>query len=356
MDIFDNKGWRKAPTRDERVYEAAKFFGQGRSGGPLAQAEVAEAFATTDFPILLGAAFTKKAVAAQKAEVDEFEPVLTHTTAPDFERHKLVDLWGGDEFERVREGGEYKGGKLKETQLDHGTAKYGKTYGLTFELRLRRLFSDLANFPNLLGAGATKAKNSAVATLLVKTSAWDPNFFGTVADVPLTPENLDAALKELAIREDHRGDLVDTTNLVLMVGPALQSEANRILNADKIVMEVTAGSKVTKTEISNPFRGVVSLLVSRRLGKELAANQGKAWALVQGKGSTLPSIIDTGLEGHDGNVDIRVKRDQGESVSGGQVPVEEGSFNDDTIWYRGRNFFGIDKGFTTGVYASNGGA
>ncbi|GAA3399404.1 phage major capsid protein [Pseudarthrobacter polychromogenes] len=356
MDLFDNKGWRKAPTREERVFEAAKFFGQGRSGGAIAQAEVAEAFSTSDFPVLLGAAFTKKAVAAQKAAVDEFEPVLTHTTAPDFERHKLIDLWSGDEFERVREGEEYKGGTLNETDLTHGTAKYGKSYGLTFELRLRRLFTDLANFPTLLGSGAVKAKNSAVAELLVEAGAWDPAFFDTVANVALTPESLDAALKELALREDHRADLVDTTNLVLMVGPALQSEANRILNAEKLSMEVTVGSKVTKTEIANPFRGVVTLLVSRRLGKSLGANQGKAWALVQGKGSTLPSIIDTGLEGHDGNVDIRVKRDQGEAVGGGQISIEEGSFNDDTIWYRGRTFFGIDKGFTTGVYASNGGA
>lgn len=355
MNRFDNAGWRKASTREERVYEAAQFFGKGRRGGPVAQAEVAEAFSTSDFPVLLGAAFTKKAVAAQKAAEPEFEPVLTHTTAPDFERHKLIDLWSGDEFEKVGQGEEYKGGTLSETDLTHGTAKYGKSYGLTFELRLRRSFSDLANFPVLLGSGATKAKNTAVAQLLVEAGAWDPAFFGTVANVALSPESLDAALKDLATREDHRGDLVDTSNLVLLVGPGLQSEANRILNADKLTFEVTNGSRVTKTEIANPFRGVVTLLVSRRLGKELGANGGKAWALIQGKGSTLPSIIDTGLEGHDGNVDIRVKRDQGESVSGGLVPVDEGSFNDDTIWYRGRNFFGIDKGFTTGVYASNGG-
>jgi hypothetical protein len=355
MDAFDNKGWRKAPTRDEKVFEAAKFFGQGRTAGPIAQAEVAEAFSTSDFPVLLGAAFTKKAIAAQQAAVDEFAPVLTHTTAPDFERHTLIDLWSGDEFEKVRQGEEYKGGSLNETDLKHGTAKYGKSYGLTFELRLRRIFSDLANFPVLLGSGAVKAKNTAVAELLTEGGAWDPAYFGAVANVALSPESLDAALKELAIREDHRGDLVDTTNLVLMVGPALQSEANRIVNAEKLVFEVTNGARVTKTEISNPFRGVVTVLVSRRLGKALGANQGKAWALVQGTGSTLPSIIDTGLDGHDGNVDIRVKRDQGEAVGGGQISIEEGSFNDDTIWFRGRNFFGIDKGFTTGVYASNGG-
>ena len=354
MDMFDNQGWRTATDRQEKVFEAANYFGTKRRGGPLATAELAEAFATTDFPVLLGAAFEKKAIEAQKAAVPEFEPILAKATAPDFQRRKLVDLWSGDEFERVNEGEEYKGGTLKETDLDHGTEKWGRNYGLTFELRLRRMFSDMAKFPALLGSGATRAKNTAVATKLITGSAWDPAFFGTVDTVNLTAENLDAAIKALALRTDHRGDLVDTSNLVLVVGPGLASEATRILNASKIVLKVTNGSKVTETEMDNPFKGLVTLLVSKAVGKYLGANQGKAWALLQGGDSSLPSLIDTGLEGHDGNVDIRVKRDQGESIGGGLVSVDEGSFNDDTIWYRGRTFFGIDKGFTQGVYASNG--
>lgn len=354
MTTFENKGWRTAGTHEERVFEAASFFGKGRRGGPMAQAEVQEAFTTHDFPVLLGAAFTTKAIAAQKAEVDEFEPILAKATAPNFERHKLVDLWAGDAFEKVGQGEEYRGGKLKETGLDHGTDKWGKSYGLTMELRMRRVFSDLANFPAFLGSGAVKAKNIEVATTLTATTGWDPAYFGTVATVAFSAESLEAAIKELAMRMDHRGDLVDVSSLVLVHGPGLRAEVLRVLNATKLRMKVTSGAKETVTEVDNPFKGLVTPLESRAVGKALGAKQATAWALVQSKDSALPSLIDTGLEGHDGLVDIRVKRDQGESVSGGLVPVDQGSFNDDTIWYRGRNFFGIDKGFTAGVYASNG--
>lgn len=354
MSIFENKGWMTAPTREERVYEASVFFGKGRRGGPIAQAEVTEAFTTHDFPILLGDAFTKKAIAAQKAAVDEFDSILASATSPDLTRHKLVDLWGGDAFERVAEGEEYKGGTLNETELSHGTEKWGKSYGLTMELRLRRVFSDLANFPQYLGSGATKAKNNAVASVLADGTGWSAAYFGTVATAAFDPDNLDAAIKALAMRTDHRGDLVDISNLVLVHGPGLRGEVNRVLNAYELEMNVTSGSKVTKTKITNPFKGVVTPLESRTIGAKLGGKAGTGWALVQAKDSTLPSLINTGLEGHDGNVDIRVKRDQGESLGGGLVPVDQGSFNDDTIWYRGRTFFGIDKGFTTGVYASNG--
>lgn len=352
---FDKHGFRAATSHAEKVFEAAQFFKTGRTGSPIQQAELQEAFSTPDFPKLLGDAFTKKAIVAQKAAVNEFDPILAHATVPDFQRHKLVDLWGGDEFEQVREGEEYKGGSLNETDLDHGTAKYGKSYGLTFELRLRRQFSDLANFPALLGNGAVKAKNTAVASTLVKADGtWNDALFGTPTTVELDADGLDAAINALALREDHRGDLVDTSNLVLVVGPGLQTKAARLLNVDRLVIKQTVGNKETRTEMPNPFKGLVTLLVSRSVGKRLGANQSKAWALVQGKGSTLPSLIDTGLEGHDGNVDIRVKNDQGTNVGGGAISADQGSFNDDTIWYRGRTFFGIDKGFGTGVYASAG--
>jgi hypothetical protein len=124
----------------------------------------------------------------------------------------------------------------------------------------------------------------------------------------------------------------------------------RVLTAARIVTKVTTGSKVTETEVDNPYRGIVTPLESRTIGARVNAD---GWALVQGKTSDLPSIIRTKLNGHP-DVDIRVKRDQGSAVGGGDIPVEEGSFNDDTIHYRGRSVVGIDAGFKTGVYASNG--
>lgn len=355
MTDFTKEGWAAATDYAERVYEAATFFNTHRSGSPVAQATLTEAFSTPDFPVLLGDAFEKKAIAAQKAAVFEFDGITAKATRPDFQRGKLVDLWSNDEFEQVAEGEEYKGGTLNETELTHGTEKWGKNYGLTFELRLRRMFSDLAKFPELLGNGAVRAKNTAIGkTLVTDAGAWNPDLFGEAKTAALDAEGLEAALTELGQREDHRGDLVDTTNLVLIIGPALQIRANQLINADKLLVKQTNGNKETRVEVPNPYKGLVTILVSRTIGKRLGANQSSAWALVQGAGSTLPSLIETGLEGHDGNVDIRVKRDQGDSVSGGAINPDQGSFKDDTVWYRGRTFFGIDKGFGTGVYASAG--
>lgn len=356
METIDlmKEGFRRAPSRDEKVFESAQLFARGRTGAsPLAQAVLVEAFSTSDFPVLLGDAFEKQALKAYKDTPLEFESILTDTTTESFRRKKLVDLWGADAFERVNEGEEYKGSIFHETEISHGTGKYGKSYGLTWELRLDRRFSDLADFPKAIGNGARKTQNNVVADLLTNDTGWNPDFFGTVGTEKLTPESLDAAIKALAQRVNHRDELVDTSSLVLVHGPALKTEVARILTAAKVVTKVTSGNKVTETEIDNPYRSIVTPLESRTIGARLGANRVDGWALVQGKSSDLPSIIRTKLAGHP-DVDIRVKRDQGQSIGGGEVSVEDGSFNDDTIWYRGRSVVGVDAGFTTGVYASNG--
>ena len=142
MNTLAKEGFRAAPTHEERVHEAAKLFGRGKSGADhFAQATLLEAFSTSDFPVLLGDAFAKSAIKAQKDAVKEFEPLLVDITVDDFKRRKLVDLWTGDAFEPVGQGEEYKGGTLQETELDHGAAKHGKSYGLTWELRRSREFS-----------------------------------------------------------------------------------------------------------------------------------------------------------------------------------------------------------------------
>ena len=352
---FAKEGFRAASSHDERVFEAASLFKAGRTGAdPFAQARLLEALTTSDFPVLLGDAFAKKALQAQKAAVREFEDVLVDTTVEDFNRHKLVDLWGAEAFETVKQGEEYKGGTLEETSLDHGAEKHGRSYGLTWELRRSRQFSELANFPVALGNGSVKGQNNRVAALLTTDAgAWAPGFFGTVDNKPFTPENLQAALRTLALRENHRGDLVDTSDLYLVHGPALNAEVMRVLNAFELEMQVVDGSKTTKTRVQNPFKNVVKPLESRTIGKRLGTAGANGWALVQGKSSDLPSIIRTLLAGEE-TLDIRVKRDQGDRVGGGAVPVEAGSFGDDTIWFRGRDVYGIDKGFTPGVYASDG--
>ena len=348
------EGFRRAPSHDEKVIEAGLLLKRAEAGNITAIATLQEAFSTSDFPVLLGQGLQATAITAYKDTPKEFEDVVFDTTVPDFNRRRLVDLWGADEFERVREGEEYRGGTKQTTDLEHGLGKYGKVAKVTWELFLDRRFSDIADFPRDLAQGAIKTQNSAVADLLVKNGAWNADFFKSVSNLPLTADNLQKAINELAIRENHRDELVDVSSLYLVHGPALRSQVQALLvHLEKVEITTTDGSKSTKQVQDNPFRNVVKPLESRSVGKRLGTDSGTAWALIQGKGSDLPSIIRTSLAGHP-EVDIRVENAQGQSLGGGALSPTDGSFKDDTISYRGRAVTGIDPGFTPGVWASKG--
>lgn len=349
------EGFRAAPSFDERVFEAAKLFGEGRNPSNFSRQNVLlEAFTTSDFPKLLGAAFEKEAMGAQKAAVKEYELFAFQKNLSDFRPKKMVDLFGNEYFEDVKQGEEYKTGKLSETDVEIKTGKTGKSFGLTWELQLSRDFSDLADFPKMLGNAAVNTENRKVYEVMVGKSGLNTGFFGSVDTRPLTSENLIAAIESLALKENHRKELVDISTLVLVVGPGLEMQARRILNAEKIVRKVVDGGTTTETEETNPFRGMVQLQVSREfVNLNGSSTKHTSWALVPGKATANPAVVKTGLIGHE-NVDIRVKRDQGERAGGGAVPANEGSFDDDTIWFRGRHVVGAAKGFVSAVYGSKG--
>ena len=214
------EGFRRAPSHDEKVIEAGLLLKRAEAGNITAIATLKEAFSTSDFPVLLGQGLQATAITAYKDTPKEFEDVVFDTTVPDFNRRRLVVLWGADEFERVHEGEEYKGGTKQPTDLEHGLGKYGKVAKVTWELFLDRRFSDIADFPRDLAQGAIKTQNSAVADLLVKNGAWNADFFKSVSNLPLTADNLQKAINELAIRENHRDELVDVSSLYLVHGPA----------------------------------------------------------------------------------------------------------------------------------------
>lgn len=350
------EGFRAAPTVEERIYEAGLLFGEGRNPANYArQTVLMEALTTSDFPMLLGAAFEKEAMIAQKAAVKEHELFALPKSLSDFRPKKLVDLFGNEYFEDVKEGEEYKGGKLAETEVEIKTGKTGKFFNLTWELQLSRDFSELADFPKVLGNAAINTENKKVYEVLVGKSGLNTSFFGSVDTKPLTSENLLAAIQALSVKENHRKELVDISTIVLVVGPGLALQAQRILNAEKIVHKVDDGAgNITETTESNPFRGQIQLQVSREfVNQNGAATKNTSWALLPGKSTSNPAVVKTGLIGHE-NVDIRVKRDQGERVGGGAVAVTEGSIQDDTIHFRGRHVTGASKGFTQAVYGSKG--
>ena len=345
IDLLAEAGFRTAPNLKTKVIEAAKLFNQGMKGGP-AEYRLKEAMSTSDFPLLLSKGFEVEAINAQKTAVKEFESFAYETTVPDFRPKKLRDLFGSTEFDAVLEGEEYKADTLDETEVEVRVAKYGRKFGYTWELDLSGDFTDMAAFPNRLGNGAVERSNRNVFELFVDADGPREDFFSEVGTAKLTPDAIDEAFTALTMKENHRDELVDTGGLVLLVPQSLQIEANRIANAQELEMRVEqSDGRAIRSRVANPYRGMFTVVVSKWLTKmDKSANRTTTWYLLAGKGSENPAIVHASLAGHE-SVDIRVKRDQGERPGGGNIPIGEGSFNDDTIWFRGRSVDGAAPGF-----------
>lgn len=353
-DILAQEGYRVAPTRKAKILEAAKLFNEGAAHrSNHAVYRLREAFTTSDFPVLLGAAFEVEAIQAQRNVPNEYEPFALTRRVSDFRPKRLIDLFGDTYFEDIAQGEEYKADDLAETQLEYKVGKTGRAYGLTWELLLSGDFSDLSDFPALLGQGAARTENRKVYQVLANADGLRADFFGTIDTPALTFDSLRAAKRTVSLRDNHRGDPVDVSTLVLVVPPALSEQAEAIVGVQQVEDSTTSGSRTTKTQRTNPLSDIV-VQVSRELSViDKSANRATSWALLPGKDTENPAVIKANLLGHE-TVDIRVKRDQGERPGGGAIDANEGSFDDDTIWYRGRHVVGAAKGFTSAVYASNG--
>lgn len=350
-DIIAQEGYRIASTTKARVLEAAKLFNEGATRkSHHAEYRLQEAFTTSDFPKLLGKAFEIQAIQVQKDAVAEWPQIADSYKVSDFEKKKLVDLFGKHYFDDVAAGEEYKADTLKELETYIRAGKTGRKFGLTWEMRLRRDFTNLADFPRLLGNAAVRTEDKKVFQEFVNETGPRTDFFQSIDNKPLTADNLQTAIDTIALRKDHREELVDTSSLVLVVPPSLRITAERIVNSAEV--ELSDGNK--KYRIQNPFRGLVKILVSRNVATlDKSATMATTWYLLPSPGSDNPALGKISMIGQE-SIDIRVQRNQGDRVGGGEVPFDEGSFDDDTIWYRGRHITGGAKIFNYATYASKG--
>jgi hypothetical protein len=350
-DILAKEGFRVAPSVRERMLEAAKLFNEGVAGkSAAAEYRMKEAFSTSDFPKLLGAAFQVEARDRYQDTTPEWQGIAAERKVIDFRPAKVIDVNGGrDAFEDVSEGEEYKGRSLTEAEFTFSAGKTGNSFGLTFEARKNNQYYQLLDFPGRFGTSARATEDAKVFGTFVDAAGPKAAFFSVIGNKTLTADNLLAAYKTVVARKDADGIPVNFGGrpLTLLVPPALVFEAEAIVN------EPTVSNGGTSTK-KNPLFGKFTVVSSWRLAViDQSANANTTWYLLPPKDSDAASLGKVTMVGEE-TVDIRVKRDQGERPDGGAIGIEEGSFNDDTIWFRGRHITGGAKLDTTGAYASTG--
>jgi hypothetical protein len=339
-------GLRRGRVTEAEVASAARLLQAAWQGNDRVRHAVNEALTTSDlFVSATGDVFDRELLAQYAQMPRQWQKFATRTTVRDFRPKKLIDLVAGTaRFARVPEHTNYAEAGYTTAERTISVAKFGESFGYTFEMRINDQLNELQRVPASWAQKAIATEDYEALSQLVNPLTGAPNTAifnagnGNLGSLALTADNLQTTITAVRTKRDADGSLLYPGPLTLTVGPAQEFTARRILSAQEL--RTTAGS-VTTVE-ANPFAGI-TLEVLDNL-------PGTAWFVLPSTGAARPAFYVAFLTGYE-NPDMRVKRDQGQRLGGGDVPVEDGSFEDDTIYFRARHITGAAQGDPMFAYA-----
>lgn len=348
-----------SPKRAAAIVEAARLWDRvWTQGDPRAALAVQEALSTSDlFKSVTGDVLDRELLARYQDITPQWARIASRTTVRNFKPKKLVDLVGGrSTLDAVPELSEYPTANNDSAEYEIKVGKFGRRYGFSWEASVNDDLDELQLIPGRYAEAAGMTEDKTVFDRLFNATTGAPNtaFFRDHAgdDIPgpnttpataaLTSENVQAAFTALSQRVDFEGNLVPVGRLLLVVGKAQEINARRILNATEI--RTVTGSRTTIE--ANPLTGLVDLVVLDRLA-------GTNWFLLPAPNVGRPAITAAFLRGWE-TPDLRQKADTGQRVGGGAIGAEEGSFEDDSIYFRVRHVVGSATTDPIHTYASTG--
>lgn len=277
-------------TIRDHAAEACRYNGIATTG-LSASAVVSRALhSTSDFPLILGDTVGRVMRTAYQAAPSGLKRVARQVSLPDFRPRNRLQTSQFSALEKVGEHGEFKRGSFQESGESIRLATFGRVFGITRQALVNDDLSAFADIPRRLGVAAAAFEAQQLADLLLAGSGAGPimsdgnrlfhashgNLMSAVDWLgvnPPTEYGLDVARKSMRAQTDASGQLISVTPRFLIVGPELETLAEKILAS----IQAAAIADV------NVCSGRLSLVVEPRIS-------GKAWYICAD-----PSEID-GLE------------------------------------------------------------
>lgn len=340
------------PATMEAVRGMSSLIGHYREGSRRAGLEIVEAITTSDLArFATGAIIDREMLANYDALPLQWTKFCTPTTTASFKPKQMSAIEiGGQTFKDVPERTPYQmaeGAELSEYPV--AVKKTGLMYGWTFEAGINDDLEQLLAVPKAFPQMAIDTEDDRALRLLVdlETGALNTAFFnpanGNLGTLVLNAGNLETVLTALRQKRDPKTGGLMTAQYQLVVGPALEMQAERILNVDRVRVSDDNGGF---TEEPNPLRGKITLAVNEK-------QPGQSWIVMPKPGSSRrPALLLAKLRGYE-SPEFRYKADGGQLVGGGVVPAGAGSFDDDTVWFRGRHIVGAAHADPTLTYGSD---
>jgi hypothetical protein len=358
---------------EAQVLAAAQMLGKAFKGSKRAALDLQEALTSDDFRAAAFEVLDREMMQRYQDLPSVWDQYARRTTVRDFKPKKLVDLMGGRAaLDLVPERTEYPHREVSKGLYELSVSKYGGVFQITWESIINDELGELEDLPGNLAVAARNTETVAGTGLLTdgngpNGSYWNATAWGRTYDLDtgtwsggqsnlitgnpaLTVDSLTAALDAISQRVDPEGLPIVVEAFKLIVPPALETTARKILDALEI--RITSGSQTTI--LNNWLAGRVQLVVDHWLPViDKSANANTTWYLTPAPTASRPALFVGFLRGHE-NPDLRVKADAGNRVGGGPVAPEEGSFEADDISYRVRHVVGAAGTDMIATAVSNG--
>jgi hypothetical protein len=330
----------------------ARLIEHYREGSKRAAFEINEALTTSDLArFASGMLIDREMLANYDSLPTQWTKFLTPTTLKDFKPKYMSELvLGAQVFKDVPERTAYpvaQGPTLGEFPIQG--KKTGLLWGFSFEASVNDDLEQLMMVPNSMPQMAADTEDDRGLRLMIdlETGALNTVFFnvgnGNIGTLVLNDTNLQSVVVSLRTKRTTDGKIIPSGRLQLVVGPALEAQAEKILNSTETLVDDGAGGFIRQP---NALRGKLDLVVNE---KQL----GETWIVMPAPGTAIRAPFWFGrVRGYE-SPDFRYKADQGRAIGGGDIVVNEGSFDDDTIWYRGRHIMGVAHGDPTLTYGSD---
>lgn len=347
---------------DSRVLECAELM-RDCFNGRRPMWHLKEAMTTSDFPGLFGDLLYRQLLGNYMPYRVSYPNWCRIVEVNDFRALNLYTIDGGTAAltSIVKERQPYPEIKFVEGKYQLVVAKYGRRYGISFEMVVNDDLNAFAQRPMLMAQGARRGEELLATKLLVTAAGPDPAFF-TVGNKNIITGNpalsilgLQTAFGQLAAQVDVEGSPIVIDAVTLIVPPALQIVAENILNAIQIRLAEAGATANQLMYVNNWMKSKVTLAVDPYLPIVNTTSGNTNWFLVANPNdlTTRPAFVFGFLRGYR-EPQLFVKDSDQQRLGGGPVDELQGDFDTDSIDYKLRHMFGGTQVDPKMAMASNG--
>jgi len=231
---------------------------QGVSTRGLGAMEIASrALSTSDLANIAGAVFNKTLLQGYESAPRTFVGVFRQASANDFRAVNRVRLSGAPALEEVREGGEFKYGKVTDEKETYALSTFGKILPFTRQTVINDDMDALVRVPMMFGRSAADLESDIVWGIVIDNDALsdgvalfhaDHSNLGSGANISVT--SVGAARAAMRAQTGMEGRVINVMPRHLIVGADSETELDQFLTT--ITPATTANAVPTSMQRLNP--------------------------------------------------------------------------------------------------------